>query len=151
MYGIITLKVNSNSLLHITHIVFVRFASWITPSFNKIIVCYWFKAILLLTMLSYSVNIIFGISKHEKNGRFEYGDSILMGTNLAQTVSLPQSLENVKIRADLINKLNNRLNIDINRDLELGSKTGHSIILIERQDGIVGRYYKINPSVYRWL
>jgi hypothetical protein len=43
---------------------------------------------------------------------------------IAQTESLPQSLENVKIRADLINKINNRLNIDINRDLESGSKTG---------------------------
>ncbi len=71
---------------------------------------------------------------------------------LAQTVSLPQSLENVKIRADLINKLNNRLNIDINRDLELGSKTGQLHYLDKsEQDGIVGRYYKINPSVYRWL
>jgi hypothetical protein len=54
---------------------------------------------------------------------------------LAQTVSLPQSLESVKIRADLINKVNNQLSIYINKDIEAGSKTGqlHSLDNDNRQ------------------
>ena len=67
---------------------------------------------------------------------------------LAQTVSLPQSLENVKIRADLINKLNNRLNIDINRDLELGSKTGQLHYLDKQQMELLG---DITRLIHRYI